>query len=133
MPISIPDMDEDAEYIPIRIYPAITPIFNGVYVRFRLSLRITRTDFAYGETCGLFFFILFMDVTLPDSITTIDIMSTLFSGARACGIMMMWIGNIYIFFYDKNKLRRCTPINNFGDSADSSLSLLEGLDLYVIR
>jgi hypothetical protein len=65
IPIRIPDMDEDAEYMPIRIYPAITPIFNGVYVRFRLSLRITRTDFAYGETCGLFFFILFMDVTLP--------------------------------------------------------------------
>ena len=66
IPISKPDMDEDAAYIPIRIYPAITPIFNGVYVRFRLSLRISRTDFAYGEICGLFFFILFMDVTLPD-------------------------------------------------------------------
>jgi hypothetical protein len=66
IPISNPDMDEEAAYIPIRIYPAITPIFNGVYVRFRLSLRMTRTDFAYGEICGLFFFILFMDVTLPD-------------------------------------------------------------------
>jgi hypothetical protein len=66
IPISNPDMDEEAAYIPIRIYPAITPIFNGVYVRFRLSLRITRTDFAYGEICGLFFVILFMDVTIPD-------------------------------------------------------------------
>jgi hypothetical protein len=34
--------------------------------------------------------------------------------------MMMWIGNIYIFFYNKIILRRCTPINNFGDSADTS-------------
>ena len=67
-----------------------------------------------------------------ESLPSIDMLSTLFSGARACGIMMMWIGNIYIFFYDKNKLRRCTPINNFGDSADSSLSLLEDLDLYVM-
>jgi len=66
IPISNPDMDEEAAYIPIRIYPAITPIFNGVYVRFRLSLRITRTDFVYGEICGLFFFILFMDIILPD-------------------------------------------------------------------
>lgn len=62
MPISIPDMDVDAAYMPIRIYPAITPIFNGMYVRFRLILRITRTDFAFGEICGLFFVILFMDV-----------------------------------------------------------------------
>lgn len=33
--------------------------------------------------------------------------------------MMMWIGIIYIFFYDKIKLRRCTPIDNFGVALSS--------------
>jgi hypothetical protein len=30
MPIRIPNMDEDAENIPIIIYPVITPISNGI-------------------------------------------------------------------------------------------------------
>jgi hypothetical protein len=92
IPISNPDIDEEAAYIPIRIYPAITPIFNGVYVRFRLSLRMTRTDFAYGEICGLFFFILFIDVTLTDrhfSFRRCSGMVSFFTHALRCDIMMM--------------------------------------------
>ena len=58
----MPNMDVEADSIPKRIYPTIAPIFNGVYVRLRFNLRITRKDFVSGEICGLFFLIRIMVV-----------------------------------------------------------------------
>ena len=63
-PTRMPNMDVDADSIPKRMYPAIAPIFNGVYVWLRFNLRIMRKDFVSGDICGLFFLIRIMSVQL---------------------------------------------------------------------
>jgi|APFre7841882654_1041346.scaffolds.fasta_scaffold00165_1 hypothetical protein len=63
-PTRMPNMDVDADNIPNIIYPTIAPIFIGIYVRFRLSLRITRNDFVSAEIGGLFFLIRIMTIHL---------------------------------------------------------------------
>jgi hypothetical protein len=73
----MPNKDEDVDSIPKRMYPTIAPIFNGVYVRFKLNLRIVRTDFVSGDICGLFCLIRIMNI-LP--IACADNHCTLFFG-----------------------------------------------------
>lgn len=63
-PTKMPNNDEDVDNIPKRMYPTIAPIFNGVYVRLRLNLRIVRKDFVSGDICGLFCLIRIMNVHL---------------------------------------------------------------------
>ena len=63
-PTRMPNMDVDADNIPKRMYPAMTPIFNGVQVRLRFNLRIQRKDFVSGDISGLFFLIRSMGVHL---------------------------------------------------------------------